>query len=80
MLDLPVHPRLARLLLASAECGRVRDGAAIAALLSEKDIVIRDPAPSSRLDSDRAVASASSDVLVRLDRLAEAESARFAPA
>ena len=79
MLELPVHPRLARLLLASAECGRLRDGASIAALLSEKDIVIRDTGPPSRRDPDLATAGASSDVLVRLDRLAEAESARFSP-
>ena len=80
MLDLPVHPRLARLLLASAESGRLRDGAAIAALLSEKDILIRDTGPSSPRVPVRAEASADSDVLVRFDRLAEAESARFSPA
>ncbi len=73
MLELPVHPRLARLLLATAERGRIRDGAAIAALLSEKDIVMRDAGPSLHRDSDRAEASATSDVLLRLDRLAEAE-------
>ncbi len=38
MLDLPVHPRLARLLIAARDDGRADDGAAIAALLSEKDI------------------------------------------
>jgi ATP-dependent helicase HrpB len=79
MLELPVHPRLARLLIAAAECGRLRDGAVLAALLSEKDIVIRDPRPSSQRDPGRAEARADSDVLVRLDRLAEAESARFSP-
>src|SRR5205823_8971131 len=39
MLALPVHPRLARLLLAAADEGMLRQGAAIAALLSEKDIL-----------------------------------------
>ena len=38
ILELPVHPRLARLLLAAADCGRLAEGAAVAALLSEKDI------------------------------------------
>jgi ATP-dependent helicase HrpB len=42
MLALPVHPRLARLLIASANEGRVAEGAALAALLSEKDIVQRE--------------------------------------
>ena len=38
MLKLPVHPRLARLLVAARQAGRERDGATIAALLSERDI------------------------------------------
>ena len=38
MLALPVHPRLARLLVAARHDGRARDGAAVAALLSERDI------------------------------------------
>ena len=39
LLDLPVHPRLGRLLVAAARDGFLREGAALAALLSEKDIV-----------------------------------------
>ena len=77
MLDLPVHPRLARLILETADRGCLHDGAAIAALLSEKDIVVRESGPSQRGETTRQVASAPSDVLVRLDLLAEAESARF---
>ena len=69
MLELPVHPRLSRLLLASAESGRLRDGATIAALLSEKDILIRDTGPFPQRDPSRAETSADSDVLIRLDRL-----------
>ena len=46
MLALPVHPRLARLIIAARECGRGREGATIAALLSEKDI--RLPGPHKR--------------------------------
>ena len=38
MLALPIHPRLARLLVAARHDGRIRDGAAVAALLSERDI------------------------------------------
>jgi ATP-dependent helicase HrpB len=36
---LPVHPRLGRLLLAAAESGLKREGATLAALISERDIL-----------------------------------------
>ena len=39
LLDLPIHPRLGRLLVAAARDGFLLQGAALAALLSEKDIV-----------------------------------------
>jgi len=78
MLDLPVHPRLARLLIAASEAGRADDGAAIAALLSEKDIRVRE-GPIA-FGTNRAAVSGVSDVLDRLDLLAEADAARFAPA
>jgi ATP-dependent helicase HrpB len=77
MLDLPVHPRLASLILESADRGRLRDGAAVAALLSEKDLLVREFSPNERGVTTRQVASAPSDILVRIDLLAEAESARF---
>lgn len=70
MLTLPVHPRLARLLLAAADAGLLREGAALAALLSEKDVAER------RRPGGRRGAS---DMLDRLDMLAEAEASRFAP-
>ncbi len=79
MLDLPVHPRLARLMLAAADAGQLRDGAAAAALLSEKDLVVRQTANPASKPLPTTDASAPSDVLVRLDRLAEAEAARFSP-
>jgi ATP-dependent helicase HrpB len=79
ILELPVHPRLARLLLAASDCGRLPEGAAVAALLSEKDIRARDAAVDGRRDRDLPATTAASDVLVRLDLLAEAESARFSP-
>lgn len=68
---LPLHPRLGRLMLAAADAGVRRQGAAIAALLSEKDILQRQipvagsawPAgPSPRMQG-------ASDLLLRLDLL-----------
>jgi len=80
MLELPIHPRLARLLLAAKQSGRVRDGATIAALLSERDIKTRDgPANSGAQGSRLPAVTSPSDVLDRLDLLDEAEARRFAP-
>ena len=78
ILEMPVHPRLARLLLAASDRGRLREGAAVAALLSEKDIQARDARGSGSRGTRLPSTAAASDVLVRLDLLAEAESARFA--
>ena len=80
MLALPVHPRLARLLVAARHDGRIREGAAVAALLSERDIRLRDDAggPGAR-PARQSAASGLSDILDRLDMLAEAEAMRFAP-
>ncbi|MGC1720512.1 MAG: helicase-related protein, partial [Isosphaeraceae bacterium] len=79
MLELPVHPRLARLLIAAGREGLVRQGAALAAVLAEKDMAVRGgggPAAASRQPtSGRGL----SDLFSRLDWLAEAESARFSP-
>ncbi|MDW8261341.1 MAG: ATP-dependent helicase HrpB [Phycisphaerales bacterium] len=57
MARLPAHPRLARLLLEAQSRGVPQRGAAVAALLSEKDILRRDfrsksDAPQVRADSD----------------------------
>src|SRR5690606_17193851 len=52
------HPRLARLLIAAAEEGLLEQGAAIAALLSERDIAPYDRAPRTQ---------AASDLVVRMD-------------
>lgn len=77
ILGLPVHPRLARLLLAAQDSGRLEEGAAVAALLSEKDIRSRQ-APATARRTDRLPASVGrSDVLDRLDLLARAEASRF---
>jgi ATP-dependent helicase HrpB len=77
LLALPVHPRLGRLLLAAARDGHLPEGAALAALLSEKDILGSAERPASA--PARPAGRGSSDLLVRLDLLAEAGRARFAP-
>ena len=78
MLALPVHPRLARLLLASAQQQHAFEGAGLCALISEKDIAARQSSEGSQ-PGRRAVTAdrGRSDLLLRLDRLAEAEQARF---
>jgi ATP-dependent helicase HrpB len=76
LLDVPIHPRLARLLLSSAEAGCLDEGAAIAALLSERDLT-RPGADGSPPISGRSL-RAKSDLLVKLDLLREAERCRFA--
>ena len=73
---MPAHPRLGRLLLAAAERGLLREGAAMAALVSEKDIV----PPGRRGEGPRGPTTAgSSDLVHRLTLLDEAERQRFAP-
>lgn len=74
---LPVHPRLGRLILAAALAGLRGEGAALAALLSEKDIV--NPPEFGPDHRQAAPGRGRSDLLVRLDLLAEAERRRFAP-
>lgn len=74
LLDIPAHPRLGRLLLGASSVGLEREGAALAALLAEKDILTRSFGRDVRPDFH-----AESDVLIRLDRLEEAERSRFAP-
>jgi ATP-dependent helicase HrpB len=79
MLTWPIHPRLARLMVAASGAGRSRDGATIAALLSERDILIRDGGlANSGLTARKTAPSGSSDILDRLDLLADAEADRFA--
>jgi ATP-dependent helicase HrpB len=78
MLSLPIHPRLARLLVAARECGRGREGATVAALLSERDIRARDSsAAPGRSPTATTAATCRSDVVDRLDMLALAETVRF---
>ena len=71
--DLPVHPRLGRLLLDAAAAGQARLGASLAALTGERDVRLAQrgggPAPTP------AVA----DALDRLELLAIAERENFHP-
>jgi ATP-dependent RNA helicase HrpB len=78
LLSLPVHPRLGRLLLAAAEKGLLHQGAALAALLSEKDLMYAHDHFDESVRPRGPKAAGSSDLLVRLDALAEAEGVRFA--
>ena len=74
LLDVPAHPRLGRLLIAAASMGFLAEGASLAAILSEKDILTRGFGKEARPE-----VHAASDVLIRLDRLEEAGRSRFAP-
>ena len=82
MSELPLHPRLARLVLAAAERGLLSDGAALAALLSERDLRLTRSSLSQR-QSGHAAASlradtiGPSDLLHLLDLQREAEARRF---
>ncbi|HNW36510.1 MAG TPA: helicase-related protein, partial [Candidatus Ozemobacteraceae bacterium] len=70
MSDLPIAPRLARMLIFAAEHGVLKEGADLAALLSERDILIRINDRETRMVSR-------SDPLLRLDMLEEARSTGF---
>jgi ATP-dependent helicase HrpB len=71
LLSMPAHPRIARLLLAADDSGVPYEGATMAALLSEKDILL--PAHAA----DRPAVQGTSDLLYRLHLLAQAEKSRF---
>ena len=78
MLDFPVHPRLARLILEGERRGVGEDAALLAALLSERDIRL-DIRTNIRDDKRRktVAASGTSDLVEMMDRFREAEVARF---
>jgi ATP-dependent helicase HrpB len=75
IMSLPTHPRLARLLIDAAEAGIARDGATIAALLAEKDIVLTDNSVPPWARGPATLGP--SDLLLRMDLLAELERADF---
>ncbi|GAB4261066.1 MAG: ATP-dependent helicase HrpB [Deferrisomatales bacterium] len=75
MRALPLHPRQARLLLDAARRGFLWEGAQLAALLGERELLL-----SGRAFGPGAeVAAGSSDVLHRLERLQEAARVGFDP-
>lgn len=82
MSELPLHPRLARLVLAAADRGLLSDGATLAALLSERDLRLGRSSLTSRgsahaPSSLRADTIGPSDLLHLLDLQQEAEARRF---
>jgi ATP-dependent helicase HrpB len=78
MLRLAVPPRLARMLIEAEQRGCVAEGALLAALASERDICLE-----QRVFGGGATSrwpAGSSDLLLRMQLLAEAERRRFDPA
>ncbi|HMB96665.1 MAG TPA: helicase-related protein, partial [Tepidisphaeraceae bacterium] len=71
IVSLPIHPRLARLLIAAAEENLLEEGATMAALLSEKDAQSLERAnfPKTQADSDLLVREISPLVARTLDQL-----------
>jgi ATP-dependent helicase HrpB len=77
MLRFPLHPRLARLLVEAERRGVVDEGAALAALITERDIEER-----SRVvlrGSPAGDGPEEMDLLGRLDRFQQARTRRFSP-
>jgi ATP-dependent helicase HrpB len=78
MLELPLHPRLARLVVEGERRGVGRDAALVAALIGERDIRLAARAQVGTRRAGRGDgASGPSDPLELLDRFEEAEGARF---
>jgi len=77
MLEVPAHPRLARVVIEAARRGRGREGAALAALIGERDIVPFADEPRSGRGSRAARETGPSDLLARLDLLEAAERSGF---
>ncbi len=81
MLRLPLHPRLSRVVVEADSHGLAREGCAIAALISERDIRASNILLEARgRPSARAATSGPSDLLELLDLFAAAERTGFAPA
>lgn len=77
MANLPLHPRLARLLVDAVDGGRLEEGATVAAILSERDFRLRDrsTAYGDRGPKELAV----SDLLPRMELLEHAQRRGFHP-
>ncbi len=72
---MPVHPRLARLLLAASDAGAPDLGATVAAILSEKDFIFRSRTDRNAIATNQMTSE--SDIIVRLHLLEEAERGQF---
>ena len=79
MLELPMHPRLARLIIEGEKLNAVKECTLLAALLSERDIRLDARADFSGFKSQMSKHSGPSDLLELLDRFREAEEADFNP-
>jgi ATP-dependent helicase HrpB len=77
MLAIPAHPRLSRMLVAAHAEGVLEDGAALAALVEERDIVPLSAAARPWEAGRGSREAGPSDLLVRLDLLHQAERAGF---
>jgi ATP-dependent helicase HrpB len=76
MLALPVEPRLARLLVEAERAGCPGDGALLAALASERDVLA---GTRSFGEAGVALPPGPSDLLVRMELFGDAARRRFAP-
>jgi ATP-dependent helicase HrpB len=72
MMRYPLHPRLARFMVEAETRGVARDAAVIAAIVGERDLLLRDD-PRQRA----ATVSGPSDLLEAAERFAEAERSGF---
>ncbi len=75
LLSLPVHPRVGRLLIEANAKGMLKEGATVAALLSEKEILRSENVPVRERSAKHRAAS---DLIVRMELLRRAEGAKFA--
>lgn len=72
--DLPLHPRVAMMLMSAGSRGALEEGALVAALASERDIFRRGSMERARRDEVGA-----SDLLLRLERILELERGGMTP-
>lgn len=80
MLDLPLHPRLARVVLEAGSRGVGTEGCVVAALLSERDIRARQLLNATNEHrAARPVVHSKSDLLDLSDLFTEAAAKKFAP-
>ncbi len=75
MAALPLHPRLARLVLEADARGAGREACVLAAILGEREVRVRSPAPSAPAET-----SHDSDPVAALETFLEARAADFANA